>query len=408
MKTDIKVNPKTEIKSGTHNQDLKSTKTKRIEVSPTKLNNTKTKKNPITITKTNTKSKTKSKYKYISERERYIIEHLYNYKHLSIRKISLELNRDYSTIYREIKKGTIIQKDSDLKEYKTYKADYSEMVTRENLSRRGGDVKEKRNSSFLSYVETKVKSDRYSPRAALVFYYKEHGNRPVCLKTLYNYINRGDVTKIKPKDCPYNRPKKKKKTEKSKVSMTNKINRSIEERDPEVKSRETFGNWEMDSVVGGSNKGSSLLVLTERKTRSELVVKLSSKRANNVVKALDRYQKRIGIRNFRKIFKTITTDNGTEFLDTKGIEKGNRTLMYYCHPYSSCERGSNENQNKLVRRKYPKGMSFNKITTKDTQALQHFINTYPRAIFNDQSSLDMLQKEDPEIVLIMNKLLQEC
>ncbi len=82
--------------------------------------------------------------------------------------------------------------------------------------------------------------------------------------------------------------------------------------------------------------------------------------------------------------------------------------MFYCHPYSSCERGSNENQNKLVRRKYPKGMSFNKITTKDTQALQHFINTYPRAFFNDQSSLDMLQKEDPEIVLIMNKLLQEC
>ena len=80
------------------------------------------------------------------------------------------------------------------------------------------------------------------------------------------------------------------------------------------------------------------------------------------------------------MFRSITVDNGTEFSDFKGIErsvltKSKRTQVYYCHPYSSYERGSNENQNKLIRRHYPKGTSFDGLKQSDIDKLQDWIIT---------------------------------
>ena len=81
-------------------------------------------------------------------------------------------------------------------------------------------------------------------------------------------------------------------------------------------------------------------------------------------------------------------------MDTEGIEssvlcKSKRTHLYYCHPYSSYERGSNENQNKLIRRHYPKGTSFDNLNQLDIDKLQDWINNYPRKIFNWHSSNDI-------------------
>ena len=81
-----------------------------------------------------------------------------------------------------------------------------------------------------------------------------------------------------------------------------------------------------------------------------------------------------------RIFKTITVDNGCEFADVKGIEKGGRTQLYFCHPYSSWERGSNENLNKMIRRFVPKGFSINKVSRKQVHQIQTFMNSYPRKI----------------------------
>ena len=152
----------------------------------------------------------------------------------------------------------------------------------------------------------------------------------------------------------------------------------------------------MDCVEGAKKTKGTLLVLTERITRFEIVRKIKDKTAQSVIKALNMLEREYGSRLFRIIFKTITVDNGSEFSDFLGIQtaingKNKRTEVYYCHPYSSWERGSNENQNKMVRRHYPKGFDFSKVTQKQINKLQNWINNYPRKIFNYSSSADLFE-----------------
>lgn len=78
-------------------------------------------------------------------------------------------------------------------------------------------------------------------------------------------------------------------------------------------------------------------------------------------------------------------------MDADGIEKsrytkGNRTTLYYCHPYSAWERGTNENINRMIRRFFPKGIDFDTVTTKQVQFVQDWINNYPRKILGGVSS----------------------
>ena len=164
-----------------------------------------------------------------------------------------------------------------------------------------------------------------------------------------------------------------------------------------IENREEFGHWEMDMVVGKKNVSKNvLLVLSERKTREELIFKLPTKEAKGVVEVLDLLESQYGDK-FSKIFKTITVDNGTEFSLCEDMEKslygGQRTKMYYCHAYSSWERGTNENQNKLVRRKVPKGSDFDHYTEEQVKEIETWMNHYPRKIFNWRTSHDLFSEE---------------
>lgn len=105
----------------------------------------------------------------------------------------------------------------------------------------------------------------------------------------------------------------------------------------------------------------------------------------------------MGSSKFRETFKTITCDNGCENLDFEGIQRSTltnieRTKVYYAHPYSSWERGSNENANRLIRRFIPKGTDIGKCSRKQIQMIEHWINNYPRRILNGQSSNMVLEK----------------
>ena len=117
----------------------------------------------------------------------------------------------------------------------------------------------------------------------------------------------------------------------------------------------------------------------------------SSKNALNLI------ERKIGTRNFRKIFKSFTCDNGVEFSNTNGMEFSpsgkKRTTVYYCHPYCSSERGSNENQNAFIRRFIPKGTPISKYSLNDIKQIQDFINYYPRGIFDYRSSAALFEDE---------------
>lgn len=202
--------------------------------------------------------------------------------------------------------------------------------------------------------------------------------------------------KLTNKDLPV-KPHKKRPYHKVKKMKRPPRGESIENRPAEIDARDTFGHWEMDTVYSAKKTSKkTLLVLTERLTRKEIIEPIKDRTAESVIKGFDRIERRYGAL-FRKVFRSITVDNGTEFSDVERLErsairKGPRTKFYYCHPYCSCERGSNENQNKMIRRRYPKGTDFGKVTAAAIKKLEEWVNNYPRAIFGWKTA-EMLFQE---------------
>ena len=123
-----------------------------------------------------------------------------------------------------------------------------------------------------------------------------------------------------------------------------------------------------------------------------MIFKIPDRTSTSVVRVFNRLERRYGKKGFRQIFKSITVDNGVEFSDFDGITKGNRTLLFYCHPYSSWERGSNENANKLIRRWIPKGDDIGLYSDKEIQEIENYINSIPRKIFNGLSANEVYSK----------------
>ena len=171
-------------------------------------------------------------------------------------------------------------------------------------------------------------------------------NDMVCVKTLHNYV---DLQLIGIKN--HNLPEKLTRTiKKSRVSKNKrKLGRSIEERPDTVELRNEFGHWECDLVLGSKTKDDDvLLTLIERKTREFMVIPLANKGADTVYKAFLKLQSQYS-EHFNEVFKTITTDNGSEFADLSKLETMSETLVYYTHPYTSCEKGSVERHNGLIK-----------------------------------------------------------
>ncbi|MBK6980682.1 MAG: IS30 family transposase, partial [Betaproteobacteria bacterium] len=147
--------------------------------------------------------------------------------------------------------------------------------------------------------------------------------------------------------------------------------RHISERPPSVESRQEFGHWEIDTVMGRGSKD-CVLSLVERKTGLVIIGKLSDRTTASVnARALSI----IGPR--RDLFETITADNGTEFHDYAAIERRTRTTFYFATPYHSWERGTNENTNGLIRQYLPKGSSMASLTQRQCSDIAHHLNTRP-------------------------------
>ena len=326
------------------------------------------------------------------------LEALYNAK-IPVKQIAAELGYTVQSIYRELKRGYYMHRNTDWTETRKYSADKAQYAATLNATAKGAPLKIGNDKAFARFVEDMVLKG-YSP-AAILGYIKEHGLKfktKVCRVTLYSYIDKGLFLRITNKNLLRKGKRKHRHKKVKPVKQLPKIEHSIEKRPKEIAERITFGHWELDSVIGRQNKGETLLCMTERLTRMEILFKSPDKSAASTVTMLNRLERKLGSCNFRQIFKSITCDNGTEFSNTLGMEFSpytgkRRTTVYYCHPYCSSERGSNENQNGFIRRFIPKGTGIGKFSPQEIKEVQDFINNYPRAIFDWQNSLKLFQIE---------------
>jgi transposase, IS30 family len=172
---------------------------------------------------------------------------------------------------------------------------------------------------------------------------------------------------------------------------------SIDNRPKEVENREEVGHWEGDLIVGLNNK-SYIGSLVERKTRYLILVKFQDKKSETVVEG---FYKNLRIIN-TNLKKTMTYDNGTELAQHKKFSNKTGMTVYFAHPYSSWERGSNENTNGIVRRDYPKKTDFNKISQQELEELQEKLNNKPRKVLGYYTPKEMLEKELETIKLKKN------
>lgn len=336
-------------------------------------------------------------FSHLSKTDRYKIEALLNCGH-DAKEIAEEIHVHISTIYREIKRARMLHRNSDWTEEERYNPDEADRLYRENLSAKGAPLKIGNDLEFASYIEKKIIEEDRSPAAALADIAIEGKvfNTTVCVTTLYSYIDKGVFLTLTNNHLP---TKQRRKRPYRKVKQVKRPPRgeSIEKRPKEVDTREVFGHWEMDTVYSGKKQSKkALLVLTERKTRKEIIEPMPDRTSNSTVRALNRIERRYGSM-FSKIFKSITVDNGSEFSDVEKLErsairKGKRTLFFYCHPYCSCERGSNENQNRMVRRKHPKGTDFGRVSASEIKQTEAWINNYPRAILGWKTSEMIFQE----------------
>ena len=317
---------------------------------------------------------------------------------LSKAKIAAHLGVHRSTIYNELKRGEYEHHNSDWTTEIRYSPDIAQEKAEENLKVRGTQLKIGNDIAYANYIEDKIVNEDYSP-AAVLGELKAQGregefNTTVCVATLYSYIDKGVFLKLTNKDLPVKKNKKRgyKKVRKQQARAA--AGDSIEKRPEEIDRREEFGHWEMDCVVGSTLP--TLLVLTERLTRKEIIMRMPDRTANSVIRSLNSIERRYGVL-FRKVFKSITVDNGAEFSDCKRLERstygGKRTNLYYCHPYSSCERGSNERINRDIRRLIPKGSNIAKFSKADIQAVENWVNAYPREMFGFATADEMYKAQ---------------
>ena len=337
---------------------------------------------------THTEHTTQSrKGKHLSFDERQFIAYLKNKLGLSNRAIAKELGRAPQTIHNEIKDGTVdVIKQRQIhgtKQYDYRKTEYSPEVgqaaydtARLNSGRTYLWVE---STDFIAYADDQILRLHQSPdsvvgtaKVANLFPEK----RIPCTKTLYNWIDKGFMeTQNIDLVLKVRRKTKSTKIRKNKTFLGN----SIDFRPDCVTARETFGHWEIDTVVGlKSGQDQVLLTLTERKTRFEIIQKIEGKNALAVQSGIENLQEQFG-HFFKDIFKTITSDNGVEFSTLSTCLDG-IVDVYFTHPYSSWERGTNERHNGLIRRFIPKGSTIRHVSRVHMKRIENWMNQLPRKV----------------------------
>lgn len=296
-------------------------------------------------------------YKHLTLNDRNKIEVL-SKEGYSSRRIAKILGFHHSTISRELKRC-----DND------YEAIYAEKDKIEKSSSKGR--KAKADNNIIKSLSEKLHK-KWSPEQIAYTVCKDI----VCFKTIYNWIYSGiidfDILKLRRKG-------KSRKVKETRGRFN--IGKSINKRPSEVKKRNTFGHWELDTVVSsrGKSKG-CLATFVERKTRFYIALPM--------VEAIDKLIKSLPL----EALKTFTSDRGKEFACYEDVEKRGISF-YFADAYSAWQRGSNENSNGLLREYYPKKTDLSKISVNELISNLMELNTRPRKCLGYQTPFDLFMHE---------------
>lgn len=290
--------------------------------------------------------------------------------------IAERLDRDTSTISREV------GRNSGKRGYRAFSA--GRCAKERASSRRHGKNRLAYEARLRQYVTEKLRH-RWSPREIVMRMKEEYPHdmtMRISHEAIYRYIYvlpRGSLkhTLIRAlrQERVYRRKQKIGNNEETRGKIADML--SIEERPKEIEGRIIPGHWEGDLIMG-RYKRTALGTLVERTTRYTILVPLKAKDAESVRKA---YVKELGALP-GEIAKTLTYDQGKEMSEHKQFTIDTGMRVYFAHPGSPWERGTNENTNGLVRQYFPKGTEFDKVSRREIKRVQRELNDRPRAVLH--------------------------
>jgi IS30 family transposase len=287
----------------------------------------------------------------------------------NIRYIAKKLRRSPSTISREIKATTPIPIS-----YRAYFGQQRKTYIRRKIRRkRKLDLNKKLRITVHRLIRKKWSPQQIANKLKVL--YPNDMTMHVSHETIYSYIYilaKGRLKKeliagLRREHKARHKPKGKSNYGAIKDYL------SIDERPEEVADRTIPGHWEGDLIVGKNNR-SAIGTLVERTTRKTLIVKLKAKDTNTVRKAFAKVLKKIP----SDLKKSMTYDQGSEMSEHKLFTRETEMIVYFAHPHSPWERGTNENTNGLIRQYFPKGTDFNEVSEYKLRHAQNELNDRPR------------------------------
>jgi transposase, IS30 family len=295
----------------------------------------------------------------------------------SIREIAKRIMRYPSTVAREI------SRNRGKSSYRAFSA--SQRAKRAAASRKIGKSKLAQQDRLRRYVIHKLKEE-WSPKEIserIRIEYPKDTGMAISHEAIYQYIYvlpRGELKKMLIKalrqEHKYRRVQKEGKAEENRGKIANMI--SIEERPAEVVDRTVPGHWEGDLILG-KYKRSALGSLVERTTRYTILVPIrDQKDALSVREAYTQAFKAIP----EQLRKTMTYDQGKEMSQHEQLTIDTGLQVFFAHPGSPWERGTNENTNGLIRQYFPKGTDFNQVTFDEIKEVERRLNNRPRKVLN--------------------------
>ena len=306
-------------------------------------------------------------YTHLTEKERYVISHLKG-AGFSLREIARRLNRHHTTISRELNRAASRYPQA------IYWYDWAQPLALERGCQ-PRHFRRQKNLRLVRYVEIRLKR-QWPPEVIsqrIIDDYPDDESMRISHETIYRWVYLDAMVDGNLYQNLRRRRRKRRRQKRYGTGRRFTDRKCITQRPAIVDSRQRFGDWEGDTIEGKKSSG-YIATIVERKSRYLIASKMENKKAATLTAQ--------GTKAFgpipRKMRKTLTVDNGSEFAQFKKFEEKTGLEIYFAKPYSPWQRGANENTNGLLRQYFPKGSNFKKLTEKDVEEAVKRLNNRPR------------------------------